>query len=150
MREVYGRGQDASPLAEFRQELGETLGEALLRPHLPYYHALMPAFSEVKGIAHITGGGLVENIPRMLPEGTAASFDTASWSLPPIFSLIQQDGGIQRDEMYRVFNMGLGMVLVCDPSRTDAVTRLVPDSLVVGKIVEDGGAGPVILYSGEM
>ncbi len=68
-----------------------------------------------------------------------------AWPLPPIFSLIQEDGGIHREEMYRVFNMGLGMVLVCDPSSTDAVTRLVPDSLVAGQVVEDHGAGPVSL-----
>ncbi len=149
VRDVYGLDRDPSPLSKFRPELGETLGDALLRPHPPYYHALAPAFAHLKGIAHITGGGLLENVPRMLPEGAAASFDTAAWPLPPVFRLVQEDGGIDRDEMYRVFNMGLGMVLVCDPSRADAVRNLVPDSLVVGQVVEDSGAGPVILKSGE-
>jgi phosphoribosylformylglycinamidine cyclo-ligase len=134
-REVYGLEQDPSPLGAFRPELGETLGDALLRPHPSYFHALTPAFAHVKGIAHITGGGLVENIPRMLPDSVAASFDTAAWPVPPIFSLIQEDGGIHRDEMYRVFNMGLGMVLVCEASSVDRVLARVPDSLVVGEVV---------------
>ena len=145
VREVYRLEEEPSPLAKFRPELGETLGEALLRPHPPYYHSLMPAFAHVKGIAHITGGGLVENVPRMLPDGSTASFDTAAWPLPPIFSLIQEDGGIQRDEMYRVFNMGLGMVLVCNPSTVDRVLELVPNSLVVGKVVEARTEERVIL-----
>jgi phosphoribosylformylglycinamidine cyclo-ligase len=145
VREIYGLEQDPSALSEFRPELGETLGEALLRPHPPYYHALERAFTHVKGIAHITGGGLVENIPRMLPDGTAASFDTSAWPLPPIFSLIQEDGGISRDEMYRVFNMGLGMVLVCDDSAVDRVLAVVRDAMVVGEVAKDGGAGPVNL-----
>ena len=134
VREIYGLERDPSPLTEFRPGLGETLGDALLRPHPPYYHALMPVFPHVKGIAHITGGGLVENIPRMLPDGTAAIFDTDAWPLPPIFGQIQEDGGIDRDEMYRVFNMGLGMVLVCDPSAVDRVVARVPDAVVVGEI----------------
>ena len=145
VREVYRLEEEPSPLAEFRPELGETLGEALLRPHPPYYHSLMPAFAHVKGIAHITGGGLVENVPRMLPDGTAASLSTAAWPLPPIFSLIQEDGGIHRDEMYRVFNMGLGMVLVCDGSSVDRVVVAVPGSLVVGEVVEAQTEERVIL-----
>ena len=145
VRHVYGLDSDPSPLSEYRPELGETLGDALLRPHPSYFSLLEPVFGLVNGIAHITGGGLIENIPRMLPDGVAARFDTSSWPVPPIFTQIQEDGGISRDEMYRVFNMGLGMVLTCDRTRTADVLALIPDALEVGEVVEDTGSGRVIL-----
>lgn len=137
VRHIYALDSDPAPLDEYRPELGETLGDALLRPHPPYYNELRPVFGAVKGIAHVTGGGLIENVPRMLPEDVAARFDTSSWTLPPIFSQIQEDGGVSREEMYRVFNMGLGMVLVCQPDRVGGVLELIPDALEVGEIVED-------------
>ena len=135
VRHVYGLDSDPSPLYEFHSELGETLGDALLRPHPPYYNQLKPIFGMVKGIAHVTGGGLIENVPRMLPDGLAARFDTDSWPVPPIFTQIQEDDGIPRAEMYRVFNMGLGMVLACDPGRVSEVLKLVPDAMEVGEVV---------------
>ncbi len=135
VRHVYGLDSDPSPLHEFRPELGETLGDALLRPHPPYYNRLKPVFGMVKGIAHVTGGGLIENVPRMLPDGLAARFDTGAWPVPPIFRQIQEDGGISRDEMYRVFNMGLGMVIACAPGRVSEVLGLIPDAVEVGKVV---------------
>ena len=147
VRHVYGLDTDPAPLREHRPELGETLGDALLRPHPPYLEALAPVFSRVKGIAHITGGGLIENVPRMLPDDVAARFDTGAWPFPPIFNTIQEDGGIPRDEMYRVFNMGLGMVLVCDPSEVDAVVNLVPDSMIVGEVFSSSGDEQVVLQS---
>ena len=145
VRHVYGVDSDPSPLSEYRSELGETLGDALLRPHPPYLSQLEPVFGMVNGIAHITGGGLLENVPRMLPDGVSASFDTSSWPVPPVFLQIQEDGGISRDEMYRVFNMGLGMVLTCDRSRVADVLAQAPGALEVGEVVEDTGDGRVIL-----
>ena len=145
VRHVYGLDSDPSPLYEFRSELGETLGDALLRPHMPYYNRLRPVFGMVKGIAHVTGGGLIENVPRMLPEGIAARFDTDAWPVPPIFTHIQEDGGISREEMYRVFNMGLGMVLACDPSRVSDVLRLVPEAVEVGEVTVAGSGERVML-----
>ncbi len=67
----------------------------------------------VKGLAHITGGGITENLPRILPEGCAADVDLQGWTVPPIFQLLQRHGGIVRDEMFRAFNMGVGLVIVC-------------------------------------
>ena len=99
----------------------------------------------MKGIAHVTGGGLIENVPRMLPDGVSAKFDTLSWPLPPIFFQIQEDGGISREEMYRVFNMGLGMVIACDRSLADEALALIPGALEVGEVVPDSGGGRVIL-----
>ena len=135
----------SGPLSEFHTELGETLGEALLKPHRSYYRMLRPAFPLVKGMAHITGGGLVENMPRVLPEGLAARFDTDTWDIPPIFTLIQERGNISRDEMYRVFNMGLGMALVCEQPRSSEVMALVPEARVVGEVVRTIDERRVIL-----
>ena len=145
VRHVYGLDSDPSPLYEFRSELGETLGDALLRPHPPYYNRLKPVFGMVKGIAHVTGGGLIENVPRVLPDGLAARFDTGAWPAPPIFTQIQEDGGIPRDEMYRVFNMGLGLVLACEPSRVSEVLGLVTGALKVGEVVMADVGGRVML-----
>jgi phosphoribosylformylglycinamidine cyclo-ligase len=96
-------------------ELGTTLGDALLAPHRSYLHLVRPFIERglVKGLAHITGGGITENLPRTLPEGCAAEIDGHAWLIPPLFSLIEQRGGIAREEMFRAFNMGVGMVIVC-------------------------------------
>lgn len=148
VRHIYGLDSDPSPLSEYRDELGETLGDALLRPHPPYYRQLEPAFGIVKGIAHITGGGLIENVPRMLPggpDGVAARFDPSSWPVPPIFWQIQEDGGVSLDEMYRVFNMGLGMALVCGRERVAETLRLIPDAVQVGEITAADGDARVII-----
>ncbi len=81
----------------------------------------------------------------MLPDGVSARFDTSSWPVPPIFPQIQEDGGISRDEMYRVFNMGLGMVLACDKRQVAVVLSQVPGALEVGEVAPDDGARRVIL-----
>jgi phosphoribosylformylglycinamidine cyclo-ligase len=96
-------------------ELGMTIGDALLAPHRSYLGIVRPMIERdvVKGLAHITGGGLTENLPRTLPEGCAADIDLHAWTVPPIFRLLQQHGGIAREEMFRAFNMGVGLVIVC-------------------------------------
>jgi phosphoribosylformylglycinamidine cyclo-ligase len=94
--------------------LGKTLGEELLTPTKIYVKPILTLLEEydIKAMAHITGGGFTENIPRVLPEGTQAVIDMGSWPVLPIFSLVQQLGGIAPADMYRTFNMGIGMVLV--------------------------------------
>ncbi len=105
----------------FAPELGTTVGEALLAPHRSYLGAVRPLLARgiVKGLAHITGGGITENLPRVLPEGCAAEIDLASWTVPPVFALIQRLGGVADNEMRRAFNMGVGLIVVCSPE--DAV-----------------------------
>jgi phosphoribosylformylglycinamidine cyclo-ligase len=104
------------------EALGMTVGEALLQPHLSYLRPLEGLLDAgvIKALAHITGGGLLENIPRVLPEGTAVEIEPGSWPVPPVFTLMQQIGNVAEAEMYRTFNMGVGMVIVC--SRADAET----------------------------
>ena len=104
------------------EELGMTAGEALLLPHISYLKPLDGLLDQavIKGLAHITGGGLTDNIPRILPADTAVQIDKGSWPIPPLFQLLQRLGNVSEREMYRTFNMGAGMVIVC--SRADAET----------------------------
>jgi len=99
----------------FVADLGTTIGDALLAPHRSYLRVVGPIIecALVKGLAHITGGGLVENLPRTLPDGCAADVDVRAWSIPPIFRLLEQHGAIAPEEMFRAFNMGVGLVIVC-------------------------------------
>ncbi|MCJ7426307.1 MAG: phosphoribosylformylglycinamidine cyclo-ligase [Dehalococcoidales bacterium] len=126
-------------------ELGRTLGEALLEPHTCYYNQLKPLLPFVKGMAHITGGGLIDNVPRVLPEGLAARFDSQTWTVPPIFQLIQKRGKVDRDEMYHVFNMGIGMVIICSADSVDNVTKVLPDAKVIGEVVKQAGKARVVI-----
>ena len=123
-------------------ELGVTVGDALLAPHRSYLKAVRPLLDarRVKGMAHITGGGLTENLPRVLPEGCAANIDVTSWTIPPLFRLLQQRGGIATDEMFRAFNMGIGMVIVCanddaDQIRDGLANAGEPGAVLLGTIV---------------
>jgi phosphoribosylformylglycinamidine cyclo-ligase len=109
-------------------DLGESVGAALLRPHVSYLRALDGILDSgtIKGLAHITGGGLLENIPRILPEGTSVKIKRGSWLVLPIFELMQRIGNIEDAEMHRTFNMGIGMVVVCagtDAARITAQVR---------------------------
>jgi phosphoribosylformylglycinamidine cyclo-ligase len=121
-------------LLRFEPELGETLADALLRPHRVYLNDLKPALPFIKGMAHITGGGFEENVPRMLPDGLGARLDRSAWPVLPVFKLIQRAGGIDEEEMYRVFNMGLGMVFAVSPDTAGRVRSLVPGALQVGEV----------------
>ena len=113
-------------LDERAAELGDTLGEVLLRPTRIYVKTIraLVESGDIRAIAHITGGGLTENIPRVLPEGCRAVITRGSWKQPPIFGLIQSRGRVDDDEMARVFNLGIGLVLVVPPDRADKLMRL--------------------------
>ena len=141
VRHALGLDDDPAPLQEVVPELGDgvTLGDALLLPHPSYVDAARAAQPHIKGMAHITGGGLIENMPRILPDGTAARFDSSAWRVPPIFTLLQERAAISRAEMYRVFNMGIGMALVCAPSKVNAVLDAVSHAEVVGEVSQHGG-----------
>jgi len=103
-------------LTEYVDELGCTLGEELLKPTKIYVKPILSALKKfnLKGMAHITGGGFIENIPRMLPNGLGAAILEKSWDIPPIFNLITTVGQIDQQEMYNIFNMGIGMVIAVD------------------------------------
>jgi len=121
------------------------LGRALLKPHTNYFDQVYPLVEKglLKGIAHITGGGIAGNLCRILPPGCAAVLRKPLWRVPKIFELIAERGPVEADEMYRVFNMGLGMLLVVPHSALPEVLRCTRSSRVVGEIT--GGDGEVVL-----
>ena len=116
-------------------ELGRSLGEALLEPHRCYYNALKPLMNSIKSMAHITGGSFYKNIPRVLPEGFAAQLDSQSWVVPPLFRIIQKAGNVDENEMYHVFNMGIGMAVICSKINVDKILRALPEARVIGSII---------------
>ena len=134
VRKIFGETKSA--LDAYYPELGRTLGDELLEPHRCYYHQLKPLLPLIKGMAHITGGGLIGNVPRILPQGMAAKFHSRSWAIPPIFQLIQQRGKVARNEMYRVFDMGIGMVVICSPNDVDQLTKALPEAKVIGEVIK--------------
>ncbi len=111
--EVAGMSPDT-----YLESLGATIGDALLQPHASYLRPLEALLDTgaIKGLAHITGGGLIENIPRILPSGTGVEISRGAWTVPPIFRLMQEIGGVAEQEMHRTFNMGIGMVIICSPA----------------------------------
>ena len=121
---------------------GEYLGEELLRPTKIYVHPVLHLLEKYKilGIAHITGGGIVENIPRILPERVSVQINQKSWPKPPIFPLIQKEGEISDEEMYRTFNMGIGMVLIVlqnDALKVINELKMIRyDSYIIGKVIK--------------
>ena len=143
VRKIFGVEQ--SVLNTHYPELGRTLGEELLEPHRCYYHQLKPLLPVIEGMAHITGGGLIGNVPRVLPEGLAAKFDSQTWSVPPIFQLIQQRGSVDQDEMYHVFNMGIGMAIICSPDNVDYFTKVIPEAKVIGEVIKQTGKARVVI-----
>ncbi len=144
VRRVFNSDNDPSVLYRHFLDLNHQLGEELMTRHRCYYPMLEPALASIKGLAHITGGGLPGKMPAILPDNVAARFEQGSWQVPPIFSLIQAQGKVEPDEMYRVFNMGLGMVAVCQEESIDQVLATASDAAVVGRVVERTGDAQVL------
>lgn len=133
-------------------DLGRTLGEAFLEPHRSYLPLLRPILDggRIKGLAHITGGGITDNLPRVLPHGTAAVVDGAAWEVPPIFRWIQRNGRVPIDDMMRTFNMGIGLIIVTARDKAEQLidelaARGGRDAHVVGEIVP--GEPPAVTYT---
>ena len=122
------------------ESLGGSVGEALLQPHKSYVNAVLPLLDEptVHAVAHITGGGLYDNIPRVLPDNTRVMIEKHSWTPLPIFSLIQQLGNVPEVDMYRTFNMGIGMVIIADryaaPGLVERLTEAGESAAIIGEV----------------
>jgi phosphoribosylformylglycinamidine cyclo-ligase len=138
--EVAGFGVDT-----FVESLGTTVGDALLAPHRCYANALLPRLvsHEIRAMAHITGGGFVDNIPRSLPEGTAAEISRSAWTIPALFNLIQDAGNVPLDDMMRTFNMGIGMVVVVPAFKAESLVSELNASgekaCILGRVVAGEG-----------
>ena len=122
-------------------ELGMTVGRALLEPHESFLPQLGPLLDsgKLKGLAHITGGGFLENIPRILPDGVGVSIDRGSWQIPPIFGLMQRLGNVSDNEMFRTFNMGIGMVAVCSPDGEADLLGSIDGAVKIGVVTKGDG-----------
>jgi phosphoribosylamine--glycine ligase/phosphoribosylformylglycinamidine cyclo-ligase len=118
-----------------RQELKSNLADALLASHRSYLNVIQPTLPLIKGLAHITGGGFIENIPRALPENLQPIIDLTTWPIPPLFQWLQAQGGIDPMEMFHIFNMGIGMVAVASPDNLQAIRSAIPEPVwVIGKL----------------
>lgn len=135
---------EGADLESVHPELGCSLADALLAPHRSYFNALYPHLDKVKALAHLTGGGFIENIPRVLPENLSAVINLNSWQVPPLWRLIQEKGNISAEEMYRVFNMGIGMVAIVDKSvASDLQSSMSEPTFIIGELID--GEQKVIL-----
>lgn len=136
-RRVLLENDSPLPLDRDPGKLGTTLAEALLAVHRSYLPQVrqLRQHHAVAALAHITGGGLLDNIPRVLPDHLAVELDEGSWRIPPIFELLRERGGIERDEMRRVFNLGLGMILVCEEISAELARTLSEPPLAIGRVV---------------
>jgi len=114
--EIAGLGIDDTV-----DELGQTVAEILLAEHKSYLRALSGALDHVRALAHITGGGLTDNLPRVLPDGCSGRVDRSSWELPALYAYLAERGGVQAKEMFRTFNMGIGMVAIVSPESAQAL-----------------------------
>jgi len=133
-------------------ELGTTVGEALLAPHRSYLSMIRSIldYGGIKGMAHITGGGITDNLPRILPHGTAAVVDASAWEVPPLFRWLQESGKVPVEDMMRTFNMGIGLILVTTPDRSEQLigelaARGGREARVIGEIVP--GEPPSVSYT---
>ena len=142
------RCNDEAPFAP-----GQALGQALLTPTRIYVRQVLETIRKtkaVKALAHITGGGLTDNIPRVLPDSLAAEIDLGAIALPPVFAWLQREGAIDSDEMLRTFNCGVGMVLVTAPKDVERVlAQLGGDATIIGALVPRGDGAPV-RYKGKL
>ena len=145
-RKVFFELGNLSP-KDYVEEFNQTLGEEILRPTKIYSKVVksLKAFN-IHGMAHITGGGLVENLPRILPEGLEVKINSGSWEIPPVFDMIQKIGRVEDSEMYRTFNMGIGYVAIVPEEEADAILKVAVQqgekTWVIGRV--SGGKGGVV------
>ena len=144
VRRAFNLDDDPTALYRPCPGLERNLGDELMVRHRGYYPMLAPFLGKVKALSHITGGGLPGKMPASLPPGLAAEFSIGSWRVPPIFAAIQAAGNVDADEMMRVFNMGLGMVAVCDDDGARELMEGLDDAVEVGRIVGRQGQERVI------
>ncbi len=150
VRKVFGIDEGPAALKDPFPGSELSLGDALLAPHRSYLSRLQDdsgaVRSEIKGLGHITGGGIFKNIPRVIAQGLAAEVDVRSWETPPLFKHIQRSGGIDDLEMFRVFNMGLGMVVVTSEEGAESLLNSIDGSWRIGRLVKQTGDERVIAH----
>lgn len=140
VRKIFNVNKET--LNEYKEELGMTLGECLIKPTKIYVKPILELIEKVnvKGISHITGGGFYENMPRMLREGVSLKINKNSYSLPPIFKLMQKEGNIPERDMYNTFNMGIGMAVIVKKEETEKALEVLKEAgeeaYLIGEVIE--------------
>jgi len=121
---------------DFVEELGTTVGEALLETHASFLPQIGPLLDSgvIKGLVHITGGGFLENIPRILPDGVSVEINRGTWPELPIFGLMQRLGNVDEKEMFRTFNMGIGIIMICSEGDKDEIVNRVEHCCEIGRV----------------
>lgn len=143
VRKVFDISKEG--LSVYEDSLGSTVGEALITPTKIYVKTILELIKkiDVKGISHITGGGFIENIPRMMPKGTKVNIKEGSWDILPIFELIQKRGNVERMSMYNTFNMGIGMVIAVDKNDVENALEIIKDlgekAYIIGDVTDGEG-----------
>lgn len=144
VRKLFGLNDEGASdrLKEYIGELGMTVGEALLTPTKIYVKPLLKLIDEVgiNTVSHITGGGFIENVPRMLPDGVKAVINKGTWDILPIFNILQKLGNVSEHDMYNTFNMGIGMIVAVDADKADAAVKCLESAgekaYIIGRLVE--------------
>ena len=145
VRRLFNVGMGGDPAAERAvlernyPGLEGTLGDALLVPHRPYLSDLRPVLAHLRGIAHITGGGIPGNLPRILPDGLGARLDRESWRAPALFRLIQETGNLDEAELLSAFNVGVGVIVAVAPENAAEVSQQLAGSWVIGEVTRGAG-----------
>ena len=147
VRKVFNTDSDPSALYQRFDGIQHQLGEQLLVRHRCYYPLLASVMEHFTGLAHITGGGLPGKLPAVLPEDLAAEINPGTWEVSPIFPVIQREGSVSDEEMYRVFNMGLGMVAICPEDKVAAAQTKLPEITVIGRVVKRA-KGEQVVFTG--
>lgn len=146
VRKIFNLHDDkggAERLAQYSDSLGCTVGEALLTPTKIYVQPLLKVMDavEVKAVSHITGGGFIENIPRMLPQGMQANIQKNSFTVPPIFEMLREMGGVSERDMFNTFNMGIGLVFAVAPEQADSALCVLKELGEQASVIGEIGAG---------
>ncbi len=146
VRSIFNTDDDPGSLEKVVPGDGRTLGEALLEPHKSYLNQLRPVLGRVKSLAHITGGSFAKNVPRALAGNIGAELGADSWSPPPVFGYIQDHGEIAEQEMFNVFNMGVGMIVCAAPADVEDLLAELDDAWIIGKTTSYDGAGDQVTW----
>jgi phosphoribosylformylglycinamidine cyclo-ligase len=124
-------------VGDYVGDLGATVGDALLAPHRSYLPVIRPLLTggRINAMAHITGGGITDNLPRVLPPGIGARVNARAWEVPPVFQWLARAGGVPDEDMRRTFNMGIGLIVISSPSDGAALLPQLPDARVIGELI---------------
>ena len=143
-------------LSEYSDALGKTVGEELLTPTKIYVKPLLKLIEEVgiNTVSHITGGGFIENVPRMLPDGLKAVIHKGTWKILPVFDMMREKSGIAERDMYNTFNMGIGMIVAVDAAKADAAVKCLTDAgetaYIIGELAEGDKGVEIVGDNGEV